>query len=196
MDLPEAPEPVRTTDNNYTSEDVDKQKDINSEKLRCAVDSDYAGDTSHRKSVTGIIFKLAGGAVFYKMKFQEMIAMSSTKAEFTAASEAGKYILYVWSILEEIGIPQTDATVLYEDNQGALLMANAKQPTKRTHHMDVKHFKLQEWVEHDLIIMERINTSDNYADVFTKAQGRCLFYRHMDYVMGKVKPYYVTNATP
>lgn len=52
--------------------------------------------------------------------------LSSTEAEFIAACEAGKYILYVRTILEEIGMPQEAASILYEDNQGALLMANAR----------------------------------------------------------------------
>ena len=34
--------------------------------LRAAVDSDFAGDTVHRKSVSGIVIKLTGGAVLYK----------------------------------------------------------------------------------------------------------------------------------
>ena len=156
-----------------------------------AVDSDYAGDTEHRKSVTGIVLKLAGGSIFYKTRYQECNALSSTEAEFTAAADAGKHILYVRSILEDIGIPQHEATVLFEDNQGALLMANAQQPTKRTRHMDTKHFVLQEWVEKDLIDMKRISTNDNYADVMTKATGRVLFYRHMNYILGKIIPQYV-----
>ena len=79
---------------------------------------------------------------------------------------------------------------LYEDNQGALLMANAQQPTKRTRHMDIKTFVLQHWVEQDLIRLKRINTTDNYSDVMTKATGRTLFYRHMNYILGKVIPAY------
>ena len=163
--------------------------------MKIAVDSNYAGDTSHRKSVSGIIFKMAGGAIFYKTKYQTTIAMSSTEAEFTAAAEAGKYILYVRSILAEICIPQYNATVLYEDNQGALLMANAQQPTKGTRHMDIKTFKLQEWVEQDLIILEHINTADNFADVLTKAQGKSLFYRHKDFIMGANIPAYLNHPT-
>jgi hypothetical protein len=155
-----------------------------------AVDSDYAGDTTHRRSVTGIILRIAGGTIFYKTKFQDTIALSSTEAEFTAAAEAGKYILYVRSILEQLGIPQHEATTLYEDNQGALLMANAQQPTKRTRHMDIKTFVLQQWVEQDLIRLKRINTTDNYADVMTKSTGRTLFYRHMNYILGKIIPTY------
>ena len=52
--------------------------------------------------------------------------MTSTEAEFTAACDAGKAILYVRSILDEIGIPQDKATALYIDNNGALMMGNAQ----------------------------------------------------------------------
>jgi hypothetical protein len=130
--------------------------------------------------VTGIILQIAGGTIFYKTKFQDTIAMSLTEAEFTAAAKAGKYILYVRSILDQLGLPQNIATTLYEDNQGALLMANQQQPTKCTRHMDIKHFVLQDWVEHDLIRLKRIDTSDNYADVMAKATSWTLFYRHIN----------------
>ena len=154
------------------------------------VDSDWAGDTKHRKSVTGIVLKLAGGAILYKSKCQETIALSSTEAEFAAACEAGKSILYVRSILDEINIPQENATVLHIDNNGALLMGNAQQPTRRTKHVDIKKFALLDWIQHDLLIMQRINTTDNCADSMTKSLGRILHYRHFDYVMGHIKPTY------
>ena len=69
-----------------------------------------------------------------------------------------------------------------------LLMANAKRPTKRTRHMDVKFFAIQQWVKRDLLTLARIATADNYADAFTKSLGRNLHYRHMDFIMGKLRP--------
>jgi hypothetical protein len=48
-------------------------------------DADWATDTKHRKSVTGIVLMYAGGTVGYKTKYQDTIALSSTEAEFTAA---------------------------------------------------------------------------------------------------------------
>jgi hypothetical protein len=91
------------------------------------------------------------GTIFYQTKFQDKIALSSTETEFIAAVEVGKYILYVLSILEQIGISQQHTTVLYKDNQGLLLTTNAQQPAKHTRHMDIKNFILQEWVESDLL---------------------------------------------
>ena len=157
------------------------------------MDSDWAGDTNHRKSVTGIIIQLAGGTIFYKTKFQPTISLSSTEAEFTAACDAGKAILYIRSILDEINMPQNEATTLYIDNKGALLMANAQQPTRRTRHMDIKTFALTDWVERDLLLLKYIPTTDNYADVMTKPTGSQLHYRHNDYILGKYIPSYVTH---
>ena len=62
----------------------------------------------------------------------DTVILSSTEAEFNTAAEATKiYILYVRSI-EQLGSPQHEATTLYEDNQGALLMPSVQQLTKCT----------------------------------------------------------------
>ena len=79
-----------------------------------------------------MLLRIAGGTVLYKTKYQDTIATSSTEAEFTAACKAGKSILYVRSILDEIGLSQDEATPLFIDNNGALMMGNAQQPTRRT----------------------------------------------------------------
>ena len=193
-DLPPCPDPISHKDNNYDASLSAGRYQTDPRTLIGSADSDYAGDNSHRKSVTGLCLKLAGGPVLYKTHFQSSIALSSTEAEFVAACEAGKYILYLRTILEQIGIPQTEATTLYEDNQGALLMANAKRPTKRTRHVDVKYFVIQQWVENDLLTLEHIATADNYADAITKSLGRNLQYRHMDFIMGKLRPDYASPA--
>ena len=164
-------------------------------KLIGLVDSDWAGDSVKRKSMTGVIIMLAGGAIAYKAKYQDVIALSTTEAEFVAACDAAKMILFFRSILEDLGIPQEEATVLYEDNNGALMMANAQQPTKRTRHMDIKLFSLLDWVERDLTILKDISTHDNAADAMTKMLPRQLFYRHMDTYMGKRIPPYVSIKT-
>ena len=189
--LPVGPIPkLQRDDHPNAEENIEDEVD----QIRGDVDSDWAGDNKHRRSITGYTLTMAGAAIYYKSKFQDCISLSSTEAEFQAACEAAKSILYVRSILQEIGLEQEDATTLYIDNNGALLMADAKQPTKRTRHMDIKHFKIQEWVEMDLITMKRIHTSDNRSDVFTKALTPKLFYRHMDRVMGRTIPKYAQNA--
>lgn len=90
----------------------------------------------------------------------------------------------------DLGIPQEAATILYTDNDGATAMANAGKPTTRTRHIDIKFYVIQEWVERDLILLKRIDTSINMADHYTKPLPRILFYRHNDFNMGRVPPTY------
>jgi hypothetical protein len=72
---------------------------------------------------------LAGGTITYKTKFQPTVAGSSTEAEFMAAYDAKKMILFVRSILWDLGIPQEAATIMYEDNDACMAMGNAQKPT-------------------------------------------------------------------
>ena len=98
--------------------------------------------------------------------------------------------LFVRSILWDLDIPQEAATVAYEDNDGCTSMGNAQKPTPRTRHIDIKYFALCDWVEHDLIILERIDTSINPADHLTKILTRTLFHRHANFLLGHVPPKY------
>ena len=154
------------------------------------VDSDWASCLKTRRSTTGMNVKLAGGTIYYKTRLQQTVACSSTEAEFMAACDAGKVILYIRSILWDLNIPQQAASILYEDNDGCTAMANAQKPTSRTRHMDIRYFALSDWVERDMMILERIDTSVNEADHFTKVLDRTLFYRHVDHIMGHIPPPY------
>ena len=154
------------------------------------VDSDWATCPRTRRSLTGVCLQLAGGCIAYKTKLQPTIAQSSTEAEFMGASDFGKILLYVRSVLWDLGVPQHAASVLYEDNDACTAMAMAQKPTPRTRHMDIKYQVICEWVERDLIHLKRIDTSINLADLFTKHLGPLLFHRHTDYVMGHVPPHY------
>lgn len=128
-DLPIGKMPECKSDVTYDEHSVTTRQQHDADILKAAVDSDFAGDTCHQKSVSGIIIKLARGAVLYKTQYQPTVAGSSTEAKFTAATEARKYILHLRTILQEIGLLHEEETVLFKDNQGALLMVNAQRPT-------------------------------------------------------------------
>ena len=153
-------------------------------------DSDWAGDTKHRRSVSGIGCLFAGAAVVYKSNFQRAVSLSSTEAEFYALCDTGKILLYIRSILEELGIEQEKATPVYEDNQGCLLMVNSGQPTKRVRHVDTRQFAILDWVQTDLLEVKRVASSDNAADTLTKPLGKVLSSRHNDVLMGRARPAY------
>ena len=190
--LPDGPEPIPITPSHKWT--VNLEGSVHISPLHGFVDSNWASDTTHRRSVTGIVYMMAGAAVVYKTKFQKTVALSSTEAEFVAAADAGKYALYLRSLLKDLGEDQELAVVLYEDNVGAYLMADAGQPTTRTRHIDIKHFALLDWVENDMIKLQRIATSINSADNLTKSTPRIIFHRHNDIIMGKFNPKQFVNV--
>jgi len=169
---------------------MDGRPDHDKLSLHGYVDSDWATCPKTRRSMTGICVRLAGGTIAWKTKLQPTVAQSSTEAEFMGASDFGKIMLYIRSILWDLGIPQDAASIMYEDNDACTAMAMAQKPTPRTRHMDVKFYALCEWVERDLLRLERIDTCVNLADHFTKALPPVLFRRHLDYIMGRVPPAY------
>lgn len=78
---------------------------------------------------------LAGAAVYYRVRLQPTVALSSTEAEFVNITNARKASLYIIWILEEIGLIQVDPTPILADNLGAIAMVNAHKTTLVEHVM-------------------------------------------------------------
>ncbi|KAH9660405.1 hypothetical protein KPL70_024186 [Citrus sinensis] len=70
------------------------------------VDSDFAGDLDKRKSTTGYVFTLAGATVSRVSKLQTVVALSTTEAEYMAATQACKEAIWIQRLLEELGHKQ------------------------------------------------------------------------------------------
>lgn len=49
-------------------------------------DSDYVGDLDYRKSTSGYVFMLGSGAVSWSSRKQEIVTLSTTEAEYIAAT--------------------------------------------------------------------------------------------------------------
>ena len=67
-------------------------------------------------------------------------------------------------------------------------MGNAHKPTSRTRHINIKYFSLCDWVERDIMFLERIDTSLNMSDNMTKGLETILFHCHTDFILGHIVP--------
>ena len=152
------------------------------------VDAAHATDLATRRSVTGLVFSLAGGAIAYKSKLQATVATSSTEAEFIGAVHAAKIAKYLRSVLHELGFEQDGATPLYVDNQAAIAMINEGRPTPRSRHIDIQHFAIQEWRQRGIVEMHHLPGVINNSDQLTKALGWTLHSRHARRSMGHYGP--------
>jgi hypothetical protein len=110
-------------------------------------------------------------------------------------ADAGKAALYLRWILEEIGIIMKAPTPI-ADNQGAVRLANAHQPTRRTRHVEIKHFIILQWTDDKFIDFVDTLTDENYSDSLSKPTGRTKFYEHTDVSMGRRKTAYTSYIDP
>jgi hypothetical protein len=147
-------------------------------------DSDWAMDCRHRRSISGIVLKLSGAAISWKCRVQPTISLSTTEAEFLALTDAGRMVLCIRSILDELNFSQQHATKLFGDNRGAQMMTQAAQPTRQTRHIDIREFAVLDWCERDLMINDTVTSESNAADMVTKQTPKPVFHRHADNVLG------------
>ena len=153
-------------------------------RLTGYVDAAHATDLKTRRSVTGMVFSMAGGAIAYKSKRQATVATSSTEAEFIGVVDAAKVAKYLRSVLSELGIVQDQATPIYVDNKAAIAMVNENKPTTRSRHIDIQHFAIQEWRARGEIVLHHIPGIINCSDAGTKALGWTLHSRHVRRSLG------------
>jgi sulfur relay (sulfurtransferase) DsrC/TusE family protein len=88
-------------------------------------DASFQTDKDDSKSQSGFVFCLNGGAVSLKSSKQDTVADSTTEAEYIAASEAAKEVVWIRKFVSELGVvPGASSPVnLYCDNSCAFAVA-------------------------------------------------------------------------
>ena len=130
-------------------------------------DADMAGDVDSRKSTSGNLITYAGGAVSWKSKFQKCVAFSTTEAEFIAATEASKELLWLNKFINELGFDQ-DKYVLFCDNQSVIHLSKNASFHSRSKHIDVRYHWIQDVLNSKRMQLEKVHTNDNRADMLTE----------------------------
>ena len=145
-------------------------------------DSDFQADKDSRKSTSGSVFTLNGGAVVWRRIKQSSIADSTMEAEYIAASEAAKEAVRLKNFLTDLGIvPNMDKPVtLYCDNSGAVVNSKEPRSHKRGIHIERKYHSIMEIVNHRDVVIKKISTLDNLANPFTKTLTEKQFFKHLE----------------
>ena len=68
------------------------------------VDADWAGDLDQRRSTSGYVFSLFGGVVGWIIKRQYVVALSTTEAEYMAATHASKESIWLQRLCSSMGM--------------------------------------------------------------------------------------------
>eukprot|EP00961_Rhodomonas_salina_P140955 1897270-Rhodomonas_salina.2 len=138
-------------------------------------DADHAGYPDTHRSVTGYVMMLAGAAVSWQSSRQAVTALSSSEAEFYAASCAGCDAAYLQVVLEELGFPQTEPTIVFEDNWACIHMSRNSVLHHKTKNIEVQVYHLRDLYLAGIMNLHKISTNDMVADALTKALPRPAF---------------------
>lgn len=79
-----------------------------------------------------------GGAISWVSKKQAIVALSSTEAEYVAASQATQEAMWLRDLLTSMHSAQKQPTALLEDNEGAIALTHNQVFHVRTKHIAVK----------------------------------------------------------
>jgi hypothetical protein len=166
--------------------------------LELYVDADFCGlfraepdaDPNAARSRTGFIVMLSGFPLIWKSQLQASMACSTLEAEYTALSYALKALLPIKRMLLEIAeqldlpsaIISTIRADVFEDNQGAFLLASNHRITNRTRYFLNKWHWF--WDYADEFLLEKIDSKNQRADYLTKALVRELFEHNRFLVQG------------
>lgn len=136
------------------------------------VDADYGGCKDTRRSTSGYVFIMAGGAVTWSSKRQTTVALSTVEAEYVAMSRCAQQMTWMQSWLSEANIKYNLPGVIRGDNRGAIALTKNTRDHGKVKHIDIRHHYIRELVQSGAITMEQVSSADNLADLFTKPLPR------------------------
>jgi hypothetical protein len=139
----------------------------NSTELKAFCDADYAGDLDTRRSTTGYVFLMNGGAISWNSKRQPTVAASTTEAEYMAAAAAVKEGLWMRKLLNSLDV-RPGVVDINCDNQSAIKLLKNPIFSARSKHIDVLHHFARERVLRKEVAFHYISTKEMLADILTK----------------------------
>ncbi|QRV77370.1 Retrovirus-related Pol polyprotein from transposon TNT 1-94 [Ceratobasidium sp. AG-Ba] len=132
-------------------------------------DADWAQNILDRKSISGVVFTLAGAAICWISKKQPTVALSSMEGEYMALSLAVRHGLWIKMFFEELRFSLESTLSIYADNTAAIALAHNPQFHARSKHIDTRHHFLRKHITHKTVELSHIPGDENLADLLTKA---------------------------
>ena len=148
-------------------------------------DADFAGDKDDRKSTSGYIFTLAGGAISWKSSKQSTVASSTMYAEFIACFEATGQAIWLKKFVPDLKVVDCihKPLKMYCDNQPAVFYAHNNKSSNAAKTIEIRYYVVKDKIQDQTISLEHIRTKDMLADPLTKGLPSNVFKEHLA-VMG------------
>lgn len=145
-------------------------------KIVAYTDADWGNDREDRKSYTGVMVMFGSAPVLFISRKQPTVALSTTEAEFIAASETLKELIWLKSLLFELNV-EVETPVLRIDSQTAIRLVKNPEFHRRTKHIDIKYNFIRDRYGAGEFTLEYTPTENQLADFLTKPLSREVFAR-------------------
>eukprot|EP00961_Rhodomonas_salina_P130451 1756199-Rhodomonas_salina.1 len=130
---------------------------------------------------------LNGGPVSWRAKRQGCVTLSSSEAEFVAASQCGVEVVYLLALLKGLGVEQKGATRVWEDNTACIMMSENPVNRERSRHIDTRIYFIRDLVSDGVMKLVKVPGVDNVAD--TKSVPFPTLEKHRWYLWGSGVPF-------
>ncbi len=140
--------------------------------VKVFTDSDFAGEVSDRKSITGYTIYLNETLIGYKSRKQKIITLSTFEAELLALVDGVKEAIFFRNVLKFMGVNVEDKIWAYCDNQAAI--AGFQNNTRKTKYMEMRIMYLMEKMKEEIKLFY-VESRSNPADLLTKNVREIIF---------------------
>lgn len=135
-------------------------------------DADWGNDQDDRRSISGNVLQVYDATVSWMTRKQATVSLSSTEAEYISLSQAACDAIWLKNLLEELGVVFHHPIPLFEDNQSCIRIAEEPRDHKRMKHIDIRYNFIREKIQEGVFRILYKPTSEQVADIFTKALAR------------------------
>jgi transposase InsO family protein len=144
------------------------------ESLHGYCDSSYMGDIDDSKSIEGYIYFLNGGAISWKSRKQNNLAMSTVEAEYMALSTAICEATHLRQKIAELQQTSEEQTLILCDANGSITLAHKETIGHKVKHIRLRYHHVRDDINEGLIKVEFVPGREMAADIFTKALATTL----------------------